>query len=154
MRGDTSDWEDRVFFLDLIRERGAPVLDVGCGTGRLLLDYLSSGLDVDGVDNSPEMLALCRSKAAAMGLIERLHVYEQQMERLKLRRRYRTIMLPSSSFQLVLDPALAVQTMRRFFAHLEPGGTLAMPFLVMAEAYEEHWTKEAWVFTTGARRPA
>ncbi len=52
-------------------------------------------------------------------------------------------MVPSSSFQLVLDPALAVQTTRRFFAHLEPGGTLAMPFLVMAEAYEEHWTKEA-----------
>lgn len=37
-----------------------------CGTGRLLLDYLAQGIDIDGVDNSPEMLALCRPDAAAV----------------------------------------------------------------------------------------
>ncbi len=57
LRGDTSDWEDRHFFLEVIRERGEPVLDIGCGTGRLLLDYLQQGIDIDGVDNSAEMLA-------------------------------------------------------------------------------------------------
>jgi SAM-dependent methyltransferase len=38
-------------------EGGQPALDVGCGTGRLLLDYLGQGIHVDGVDNSAEMLA-------------------------------------------------------------------------------------------------
>ena len=53
LRGDTSGWSDRPFYRDVIRESGDPVLAVGCGTGRLLLNYLAEGLDVDGVDNSP-----------------------------------------------------------------------------------------------------
>jgi SAM-dependent methyltransferase len=74
LRGDTSDWEDRFFFLEVIKQSGQPVLDVGCGTGRLLLDYAAQGIDIDGVDNSPEMLALCREKAAAQGLSAALYV--------------------------------------------------------------------------------
>ena len=88
LRGDTSQWADRFFYLDAIGRYGQPVLDVGCGTGRLLLDYLAQGIDVDGVDNSPEMLALCRAKAHALGLAPQL--YEQPMETLALSRTYRT----------------------------------------------------------------
>jgi SAM-dependent methyltransferase len=58
LRGDTSGWPDRAFYRSFIEQRGGAALDVGCGTGRLLLDYLQAGLDVDGVDNSPEMLAI------------------------------------------------------------------------------------------------
>lgn len=129
LRGDTSNWPDRRFYHDRILESGQPALDVGCGTGRLLLDYLAAGLDIDGVDNSPEMLALCREKAAARGLEPAL--FEQAMESLELPRRYRTIIVPSSSFQLVIEPAAAREAMRRFHDHLEPGGALVMPFMIL-----------------------
>jgi ubiquinone/menaquinone biosynthesis C-methylase UbiE len=68
LRGDTSNWSDRHFYLAAIQNYGQPVLDVGCGTGRLLLDYLQQGIDIDGVDNSPAMLAICRRKAEDLKL--------------------------------------------------------------------------------------
>lgn len=139
-RGDTSTWEDRFFFLDLIHRCGQPVLDVGCGTGRLLLDFMAQGIDIEGVDNSPEMLQICRRKAKEAGLQPTL--YEQVMEQLNLPRRYRTIMVPSSSFQLVLDRELAAQATQRFYEHLMPEGVLAMPFLVLwhpGDPLESDW---------------
>jgi SAM-dependent methyltransferase len=141
LRGDTSSWEDRRLYLDLIHERGQPVLDVGCGTGRLLLDFLQQGFDIDGVDNSAEMLALCRQKAELLGLTPR--VYQQPMQRLDLPRRYRTIIVPSSSFQLLLRVEDARDAMVRFHDHLEPAGTLVMPFIVMLSATDARSTREA-----------
>ena len=129
LRGDTSGWEDRPFYLEIIARYGQPALDVGCGTGRLLLDYLSAGIDIDGVDNSPEMLAFCREKARRLGLHPAL--FQQQMESLDLPRKYRTVIVPSSSFQLMIDPGLASQAMRRFFEYLEPGGALVMSFMIL-----------------------
>jgi ubiquinone/menaquinone biosynthesis C-methylase UbiE len=128
-RGDTSNWADRMLYRQLIGETGEPVLDVGCGTGRILLDFLQDGIDIDGVDNSPDMLELCRRKADELGLQPNL--YLQWMETLELPRHYRTILVPSSSFQLVVEPEKARQAMQRFHAHLLPGGSLIMAFMAL-----------------------
>ena len=129
LRGDTSAWPDRQFFRAIVERQGGRALDVGCGTGRLTLDYLAGGLDVDGVDNSPEMLALCREKAAALGIEVAGRLFEQEMDALELPRRYGTIFVPSSSFQLLTDETAAEEAMRRFFAHLAPGGVLVMSIM-------------------------
>lgn len=130
-RGDTSNWADRHFFRKVVREFGEPVLDIGCGTGRILLDYLRDGVaEIDGVDNSPEMLDLCRKKAQVLGLPPP-NLYRQQMETLDLPRRYRTILVPSSSLQLVLEPEGARVAMARFYEHLLPGGVLTMPLMTL-----------------------
>lgn len=143
LRGDTSGWEDRTFFLGLIREFGEPVLDVGCGTGRLLLDYLASGIDVDGLEISPDMIAILCSKAKASGVDVSGRVHEGAMQMFELPRRYRTVIVPSSSFQLLLDSSDATDAMRHFVAHLAPGGVLAMPFIRLERTYDQRWTDEA-----------
>ncbi|HEY1928079.1 MAG TPA: methyltransferase domain-containing protein [Caulobacteraceae bacterium] len=129
LRGDTSGWEDRAWFRTVIeREGGGPALDVGCGTGRLLLDYLAAGLDVDGVDDSPEMLALCRAKAKAAGLDVTARLHCAQMQALALPRRYATIFVPSLAILLLPAPGEIERALNAFRAHLLEGGRLALSF--------------------------
>lgn len=157
LRGDTSDWADRPFYRTIIEQGGGPALDVGCGTGRLLLDYLQGGLDVDGVDNSPDMLEICRDKAAAAGLDVTGRLFQQEMHLIDLPRRYATIFVPSSSFQLLTDAAAARQAMARFHAHLTPGGVLAMPFmskLWRGRTVPPQMEWSDWVNAGEAARPA
>ena len=122
----------------LIAEVGEPVLDVGCGTGRLLLDYLADGVDIDGI----EISARHARRAAGQGSGERGlsvdgRVHEGSMEAMDLPRRYRLVLVPSSSFQLLVDPAIAAEAMRRFHEHLLPGGTLVMPWIDLAHDHPD-----------------
>jgi SAM-dependent methyltransferase len=126
-RDDTAGWPDRAVFRSVIDRSGTPVLDLGCASGRLVLDYLGDGIDIDGVDASAEMLDLVRAKARRSGLAEPA-LYQQRLEALSLPRTYATILGASSALQLVTEPAAAREATRRIFEHLRPGGTFAGSF--------------------------
>src|SRR4051794_24203057 len=132
------DGPEIAYFQSVIERHGQPALDVACGTGRLLIPYLRAGLDVDGCDFSPDMLALCREKAAREGLAPRL--YEQPMHKLDLPRRYRTIFL-CGSFGISGGREMAQESLHRFYDHLEPGGVLAFDhYLPYEDANEwQYW---------------
>jgi len=115
--------DDIAFFRDAIRRCGEPVLDAGCGTGRLLLPLLRSGIDIDGSDVSGDMLAWCARMVRAEGLSADL--YRQAMHELDLPRRYRTVVF-CGSFGLGGTRATDLEGLRRIHSHLEPGGTLVM----------------------------
>ena len=116
------------------------MLDVGCGTGRLLLDYRGEGIDIDGVDNAPEMLALCREKAEAKGV--EVDTYQQAIESLDLPRRYRVIIVPSSTFQLLYERSAATAALESLYRHLLPGGQLVMSFFI-PEKRQAEWSEWA-----------
>jgi SAM-dependent methyltransferase len=111
------------YYQRLIERYGQPALDVACGTGRLLLPHLRAGLDVDGSDISPDMLALCREKAEREGLSPRL--YQQAMHELDLPRTYRTIFV-CGSFGIGGNRQQDFLALQRFYQHLTPGGVLLL----------------------------
>lgn len=116
--------DDESFFRDVIVHDGEPALEIGCGTGRLLLAYRRAGLDVEGLDVSREMLDICRHKAVAAGLEVSLH--EQAAESLDLGRRFRSIYVPVCSFMLIVTPLAVRAALDRLHRHLEPGGRLVI----------------------------
>ncbi len=122
-------------------ERGQPALDVACGTGRLLLPYVRDGLDVDGCDVSPDMLAQCQEAADLEGLSPNL--YAQAMHELDLPRRYRTIFV-CGALGLGSTREQDAEAFRRLYDHLEAGGTLVIDNEVPYSdaGMWEHWLKE------------
>ena len=110
------------FYKHRLEERPGLALEAGCGTGRILLPFLQAGFVMEGVDSSSEMLAICREKAARMGLHPTL--YQQYMQELDLPQRYTTILIPLGTFILIGQHDEAMEALKRFYAHLVPGGQL------------------------------
>jgi ubiquinone/menaquinone biosynthesis C-methylase UbiE len=54
--------QDAAFYLSLARESGGPVLELGCGTGRVLLPIAREGIPCVGIDASRDMLDVLRAK--------------------------------------------------------------------------------------------
>jgi SAM-dependent methyltransferase len=106
---------------------GQPALDVACGTGRLLVPWVAAGLDVDGVDASADMITACAEAAHTVGATPGLYV--QPVHRLDVPRRYGTIVM-CGGFGLGGTRQQDVDRLRRMFAHLRPGGRLALDYEV------------------------
>jgi SAM-dependent methyltransferase len=130
------------YFQARIEDGGGPALDVGCGTGRLLVPYLRAGLDVDGCDVSGDMVALCREKAEREGLSPRLWV--QPMHELDPPRRYKTLYV-CGAFGLGSTRTQDRVSLRRFYEALERDGTLLLDIEVpyADEPAWNYWPKQA-----------
>jgi SAM-dependent methyltransferase len=111
------------FYLGLARAAKGPVLDVTCGTGRVLLPCLQAGVDIDGLDFFPAMLETLRGKAAALGFKPAL--YQADMAGFQLARRYALIVIPFNAFVHNLTTEAQLATLRSGREHLLPGGMLA-----------------------------
>ena len=62
------------FYLQYAQQCGSPVLELACGTGRLLVPLAESGLAMWGVDISENMLAVCKQKVAARHLTSQVNL--------------------------------------------------------------------------------
>ena len=115
------DWEhdpyrdDEELVVALARRFGGPVLELACGTGRLLAPLAAAGLDCTGVDVAPAMLARASLRLSRLTL--RAQLIEQDMTKLRVEGRFRTILLVLDSFGLLLDRADQVSCLRAAKAH-------------------------------------
>jgi SAM-dependent methyltransferase len=114
--------EDVELYLLTALEHGGPILELGCGTGRVTLPLARAGFSVTGIDISQEMLERARGKlrAEASPVRRRVDLRLADMRTLRLRRRYRLVISPFNVVQHLYtrrDFELACATVRH---HLEP----------------------------------
>ncbi len=116
-------YDDVSFYRGRLQGPAARVLELGCGTGRVLLPLAASCGFIQGVDHSPAMLDLCRRKLdAARVPAERARVEEGDITDLRLGGRFDLITAPFRVMQnLETDEQVdgLFATIRR---HLKPGG--------------------------------
>lgn len=115
--------QDVAFYRALALECGGPVLELGCGTGRILLPIAQAGIACVGVDASQDMLDVLRAKQPPANL-ELVHA---RMEALDLgARRFPLITIPFRAFSHLLEVESQLAALARVRAHLTPGGRLAL----------------------------
>jgi SAM-dependent methyltransferase len=116
------------FFVEAAMESGGPVLEVGCGTGRVLIPTARAGIEITGLDLSPHMLAVCRErlKAEPEHLRAQVRLVEGDMRQFELGRKFKLVTLPFRPFQhltTVEDQLACLGCLRR---HLAEGGRLIL----------------------------
>jgi SAM-dependent methyltransferase len=124
---DQSDCRQEIdFWARSIAGAGGPALELGSGTGRVLIPLLERGIDITGIDTSREMLDRCRARCAAKGLQPSLS--EQPMQSFSLPRQFGLIFLASGGLSLFTDDHDIHATFARVMTHLKPGGTFIYDF--------------------------
>lgn len=117
----------------LLSEHPGRALEIGSGSGRLLLPLLQKGHRIEGLEPSADMLTLCRQAAADLQLEPIL--YQGDMSSFCSPDSYDSLFLPAFTLQLADDPAAALSN---FHQLLKPGGLLYLTvFIPYAELHNE-----------------
>lgn len=119
---------DADLYRDFVVAHGQPGLEIGCGDGQPLLDLCASGLEVEGVDSSEDMLQRCRANALRRGIEVRLH--HQRVEDLALHRRYSSIYFAGPTFTLLPDDETARLALLAIHRHLTDDGLALIPLWI------------------------
>ena len=96
------------FYTKILEKVQGPILEAMCGSGRLLLPLARLGFQIDGVDNSAEMLASCEKRSLSENL--RVSLFNQTIENLSLKK-YALIFIALGSFQLIADRTKALKVL-------------------------------------------
>jgi SAM-dependent methyltransferase len=88
--------EDLPFWHALVEAYGAPTLELGCGTGRVMLPFLRDGIKCFGIDNDLEMLSCLRNLAALDNLSP--NIIQADFTHLNLQTKFKVILLPCNTY--------------------------------------------------------
>ena len=121
---------DVPFYTALAADAGGPVLELGCGTGRVLLPCVEVAGRGVGVDTSPAMLARARQRAASAGLTDQVELYQADMRTIRLGRTFPLVTVPFRSLFLLRGDDEWLAALATVRAHLAPGGRFAADVFV------------------------
>lgn len=113
------------FYVDLCRQAGE-ALELGCGTGRVLIAAADAGCAVTGLDSSQYMLARCRAKADGLCKLvrNRITLVQADMANFQLARNFKLAVVPFRPIQHLATTREQLSFLRCVHQHLQPGGRL------------------------------
>jgi SAM-dependent methyltransferase len=116
---ENSDFEpDGPFYLSLAQQLGGPVLELGCGTGRVTIPLARQGITMTGLDIVPEMLARARRKAGDLPI----EWIEEDVRDFHLGKQFNLICAPGCVFEHLLERVDQEAMLACVHEHLAPEG--------------------------------
>lgn len=126
--GDYRDYRDDIdLILALADEYGGPVLELGCGTGRVMQPLLAAGFDTTGVDISPVLLGVARQKLERTASSARFELVEADLTGYDLSaKQARLAICTSNTLMHFTSVQEQMQVLMNAQRHLAPGGRLLL----------------------------
>ena len=118
---------DVQFYVEEASDAGGSVLELGCGTGRILLPIARSGHPIEGLDSSPQMLDRCREKLAgeADAVRRRVTLHQGDARGFDLGHQFDLVIAPFRVVQHLTTIEEQLAFLDSVAQHLAPGGRLA-----------------------------
>ena len=148
------DLVDLPFYLELAEQTVGPILEVACGTGRVLLPIARKGIEIHGVDNSRPMLKILEASLARepQTVRQKVTLHEGDMRDFRLGRQFPLVIIPFRPMQHMHTVEDQVSALTSAALHLTESGILAFDvfypkFDVIAakigeEVLELEWTSD------------
>src|SRR5579863_8311648 len=120
------DLVDLPFYLELAEQSPGPILEIACGTGRVLLPIARKGIEVHGVDNSLPMLTILKANLAAEpnDIRQRVTLREGDMRDFRLGKHFPLVIIPFRPMQHMHTVQDQVSALRTAASHLTDTGML------------------------------
>lgn len=133
---------DLPFWLALAGKMGGPILELGCGTGRVLQKIAEEGFPTFGLDLDMDMLVFCRSQLDP-GVEHIPGLFLADMSAFHLDFKFPLIIMPCNTLS-TLARSERSSTLKRVYEHLAPGGLFAaaLPNPLALLELEEHGETE------------
>ncbi|HXZ19477.1 MAG TPA: class I SAM-dependent methyltransferase [Candidatus Acidoferrales bacterium] len=138
--------KDVEFYVAEARASGGPVLELGCGTGRVLIPTARAGIAITGLDASANMLARCRAKLETEPetVRARATLVRGDLAAFDLGRQFALITIPFRPFQHLLTVEQQLGCLRSARRHLAPRARLIFDVFHVdpSSVYDKAWMEE------------
>ena len=118
--------EDLDMYLNYAELSGGQILELACGSGRVLLPLAQAGYSVTGVDSSEAMLQLARQTLTEAGVIQQCTLVQQDIRTLKLEQKFRLAFIALGSFAHLTQRREQQETLTALRVHLSRGATFIL----------------------------
>ncbi len=130
--------EDVDLYRDFATVCNGPVLELACGSGRLLLPLAEEGYEVTGVDTSANMLNLARQRLERAGVASRCKLVQQDICSLQVEQKFRLAFIALGSFAHICARKQQQQALAAVRAHLTPGAMFVLDIANADARYMEN----------------
>lgn len=122
------DRSDISFYVDAATDAGGSVLELGCGTGRVMIPIARAGIEIVGIDLSSHMLDVCRERLGleSKEVQDRVQLIQTDMRSFDLNQTFSLVTTPFRSFQHLLTVRDQTSCIEAIYRHLKEGGRLIL----------------------------
>ena len=155
-----ADRRDMEFYLDFCRSAGGKILELGCGTGRVLISAAAAGCEIVGLDISEHMLGKCREKLQSRPeeVQARTRIVQGNMTDFDLEETFKLVIIPCRPFQHLVSVADQIACLRCAHRHLADDGRLIFevfqvdPMKMYATSAKEESEDSSWIDLPDGRK--